>query len=166
VGRFAESDPVLDAMLAAIADRADDFDLEIIEDLAEAVGPNGLWEAIIGPALDQLSARIGVPLTRKEIDPAVTEAKNERAKLAGENALPLPVLPNQEGPTVMLGHDPGQEPGTVAMIQGTCPHCQSTFLTTLESVVKEETDTCPHCGKDFMQSGTLKPAGPEGGSSP
>lgn len=58
MGRFEKDWPIFDVIASIIADRLDDFDQEIIEDLIAAVGPEELYEHL-GPAIDKIMARIG-----------------------------------------------------------------------------------------------------------
>lgn len=129
MGRFAESNPLLDAVVGEIVARLPDFDREVIEDLVEAVGSGEMDTLILGPAVTQVMKRIG--LEQPAIDMAIDE-----------------IEPGGTG-SVKIGVDPGGE-GMFAMAMCTCPHCNSQFAATLEQIVKGEKDACPNCGEEII----------------
>lgn len=164
MGRFGDGWRIYDEIADLIADRLDDFDRETIEDLMDAIGPENLYKYAVEPMIDKVIERIGLGnLPKLARDPTTGATKDQQLPPANPLAPSVAnTLPNAPSENIV----PGEAAGTVAMVQGKCPHCESTFLTTLEAVMKEESDTCLHCGKDFIQSGTLKANGPEGAGPP
>lgn len=177
MGRFAEQDAILDAVVQAIADRAPDFDREIIEDLIEAVGPAELWCAILGPAVDQVMVRIGISAVNESRPSASPPPPNCNGWIGTNGELrhdptnngPCPVHPPESRAARTAGGsgEEGKEifDEGIALIGGTCPHCGSDFVTTLESVIQGKMSQCPSCQHEFVPDtpGKSEPPPAKGG---
>jgi predicted Zn-ribbon and HTH transcriptional regulator len=133
MGRF---DPLLDAVVDVISERVPDFDREVIEDLIEAVGPNELLLAILGPAVDQVMRRIGLDNSVEPGEDAANKAIEDAVKQDNQVQVQVAVCE--------------------------CPHCSHTFMTTLQSIVNRESGKCPHCNKEIVP----EPAKPKNPSEP
>jgi peptide subunit release factor 1 (eRF1) len=119
-------DPLLAAVIDVISERVPDFDTETLEDLIEVVADD-LWVAVLGPAVDQVMARVG-------LDPSVGRSEDEANQA-------LQAAANQ----AFAG-----APDATAIVSCECPHCHHKFMTTLESIVKRESDKCPSCGQEIV----------------
>lgn len=141
MGRFAESNPLLDAVVDVIADRAEDFDREVIEDLIEAVGEDDIWLACVGPAINAVMTRIGLD---RFIESSST-----------------PLESHHMVTSVDVG---GEQGGTIGVAMCTCPHCKMQFGATMMQIANGEAECCPHCGKKIVPGGKIVPGepGPEG----
>lgn len=132
MGRFADRDwPILDAVVTILERRVPEFDREVIEDLIEAVGPEVLYGHFLLPAIDNIAERIGFPVLSGTEERG--QAVHKAIEQAGQQALTQ-----------------AQRSGKVALVNCECPHCNHTFLTTLESIVNREIDRCPSCEKQIV----------------
>jgi hypothetical protein len=140
MGRFGDGWTIYDEIAAVIADRADDWDREVIEDLMLTVGPEALYELAVGPMIDKVMERIGLgnvtlpqPGAEQASRPILASASTVRSLASGSLK-------------------PGQQPpeGGIALVWCSCPHCNHGFMTTVESIVNRESDNCPECGKEIV----------------
>lgn len=119
-------DPLLAAVIDVISERVPDFDTETLEDLIEVVADD-LWLAVLGPAVDQVMARVG-------LDPSVgrsEDEENQAIQAAADQAF-------------------AGAPDATAIVSCECPHCHHLFMTTVQSIVNRESDNCPECGREIL----------------
>lgn len=110
------------AEIAEIIAARTDFDLETVEDLIEAVGPDMLYDQFLGPAIDKIAERIGLEkpdlgsVTLPEGEgstvgsPSILPSAGVTSVVSGKAASSGPELPNSNAQQYR-GTQPPQQKG-------------------------------------------------------